>query len=290
MSKAIVLVYHLCIDRLWKSIVLVMVLLGFLFFLILVPSLFRMPAAACIVVMSLVVLKHKTCHDAMRCSCSADPFEVLRMVLVVIAIGCGIALSAMVAERSTVYNIWLPSWFETVSVFVTYGGLSMLQVLICWKAYCNRRYWKTVYFFLLCVSTLSYAIVSFVSHGDSLRLHHFWIGQLLQTLPFLSTTKVLGVFLALDGWVQVNVDTGYKNYVFNDGRWDFVSYGCDNVVVDHFSSFLFAFSLGVLLEGCILVLTDTNTDRSMWECIKDCWTRPEPKEEFPPDDYVLGLN
>ncbi len=182
--------------------------------------------------------------------------------------GVGAAAGILIPEiiqKSTTYNVWLP--FQTpATAFIEYNPLVLAHGLLALRDGTNGKKISALYHTLSSLSTLAFPLYIVGTH-QPLRLHHFWIGQFFQALPSLSA-KLFGLFLSIDGWVQITTPTGYLNYDW--GNWDYSSYGCDNVTMDHFDSILFAGSLALLLDGVSKILFSHNRpeDLSIWQSAK----------------------
>lgn len=187
--------------------------------------------------------------------------------------GFGAVLRTFIPEiiqKSTTYNIWLP--LQTpATAFIEYNPLVLAHGLLGLRDGKNGKKLSAVYHTLSALSTLAFPSYIAATH-QPLRLHHFWIGQFFQALPSLSA-KLFGLFLSIDGWVQIITQTGYQNY--NYGNWDESSYGCDNVTMDHFDAILFAGSLALLLDGASKILFSQSKpeDLSIWQSVKSVGRR-----------------
>lgn len=198
-----------------------------------------------------------------RCS------NLYRISLAVLGLGAMGVLAGLeipqVIQNSTTYNIWIP-FQNSVTAFFEYFGLGAAHALLAIRERANQKHFGSLFHLLAALSSLAFPIYSFESE-DALRLHHFWIGQLLQIFPLL-TLKLAGLFLSTDGWIQKFVSPGYQDYV--DGEWEYSNFGCDNVVVDHFNPILLSVSLAVFIEGAskILFSQAKPEDKSVCEALK----------------------
>ncbi len=246
------------------------------------PAVAQMPAITALALGTLAILKNGSEWKAalndlvtIRPNESRVDFEKRKRINACKALVCTVLLATIgtvagilipqIIQKSTTYNVWLP--YQTAAVaFMEYDPLVIAHALIALKDSMNGKKASALFHVLSSLSTLAFPLYIVGTH-QPLRLHHFWIGQFFQTLPALSA-KLFGLFLSVDGWVQITTPTGYDNYN-GYNRWDYSSFGCDNVTMDHLDGILFAGSLALLFDGVSKILISKKTeDLSLWQSFK----------------------
>jgi len=144
-------------------------------------------------------------------------------------------LAAIIVPRSTAYHVWLPLQDVELVVILEYAGLVTAAL--------GRQ--SIFHLVMGAGSTFAFALVM-AAGAREMRLHHFCVGQLLLLLPGYAA-KVLGLFLAVDGWAQlvVNVREGTT----------LIPYGCDNVLAEHWLLLLHSGGRALLVESLARMYT-----------------------------------
>ena len=167
------------------------------------------------------------------------------------AMECSVLIPEIL-DKSSEYEIWLP-WQTTPVVFGEYALLSLAHLAFSYGHFMQKNRMLGIYHSLNSLASIAFPSYYLHSqgHNGELRIHHSWLGQALQILPFAGT-RALGSVFSLDSLNYAFNVPGYDTYrrdiLGNHCDVERSIYGFDNVFAENYLPILQALCVAIFLE------------------------------------------